>query len=101
MCHTLACLFVMQAKIQSDDFSNTWMEEYAKDYETSDLYAISFYWTIMTISTVGYGDISATNITEYWFCSTIMIFGVISFSFANNSLGIILSQFDKENSKLY
>ena len=67
------------------------MEQYIKENEMSDMYAISFYWAITTITTVGYGDISATNSTEYWFCSAIMVFGVISFSFANSALGIILS----------
>ena len=76
------------------------MEGYVQQHKTSDNYAISFYWAITTITTVGYGDISATNTTEYWFCSAMMIVGVISFSFANNALGLILSQMDKESSIL-
>jgi len=62
-----------------------------KNLSNSELYAISFYWTITTITTVGYGDISATNYTEYWFSSFIMVIGVISFSLANGSLSLILS----------
>jgi len=57
-----------------------------------DYYTLSFYWTITTITTVGYGDISATTTAERWFCGLTMVIGVISFSFANGSLGLIITQ---------
>ena len=68
--------------------------------ENSELYAISFYWTITTITTVGYGDITASSYGEYWFSSFIMIIGVISFSLANGSLSLILSQIDTKDAIL-
>ena len=61
------------------------------------MYIISFYWTITTITTVGYGDISGSNIYEMMFCSIIMIVGVISFSFANGALASIMSNYDNHN----
>ena len=76
------------------------MEQFSEDNEKSELYAVSIYWAITTITTVGYGDISASNTTEYWFCSIIMVLGVIAFSFANNALGVIIDQVDKENHNL-
>ena len=57
---------------------------------------VSFYWTITTITTVGYGDISAVNIVERIFCSCLMVIGVISFSFANGSLSSILMTYDSK-----
>lgn len=77
----------------NENYEGTWIEDYMKDKNNTvaDLYGITFYWTITTITTVGYGDISATNTLERWFCSIIMVIGVISFSFANGSLGIIIS----------
>ena len=59
-----------------------------------DLYAMSFYWTITTITTVGYGDINGTNTTEFIFCSIMMVIGVVGFSFANGSLASIITNFD-------
>lgn len=50
---------------------------------------MAFYWTITTITTVGYGDIEGTNDLERIFCSIIMIIGVILFSFANGALASI------------
>ena len=94
LCHTVACLFVIIAGIYDENYKDTWIEDYIKKdsgNSLGDLYAITFYWTITTITTVGYGDISATNTLERWFCSAIMIVGVISFSFANGSLSLIIS----------
>ena len=51
---------------------------------------VSFYWATATMTTVGYGDISGTNDYERIFCSIIMLFGVIAFSFANGSLTSII-----------
>lgn len=64
------------------------------------MYVIAFYWTITTITTVGYGDISGTNIVEMIFCSVVMIVGVIAFSFANGALASIMSNYDVHNANL-
>ena len=58
------------------------------------IYAVSFYWTITTITTVGYGDISATNTFEMIYSSVMMLIGVISFSFANGTLASIIQNQD-------
>ena len=58
------------------------------------LFVLAIYWTIQTITTVGYGDLTITNTLEVIFCSIIMVAGVISFSFANGSLTSILSSYD-------
>ena len=88
--HTVSCLFVIIGTVEDEN----WMSDYLniKEYGEFDYYTLSFYWTITTITTVGYGDISATNTAERWFCSLVMIIGVISFSFANGSLGLIITQ---------
>jgi hypothetical protein len=59
----------------------------------------SVYWTVQTVTTVGYGDISGTNSAERIFCSIIMVIGVCSFSFVNGSLASVLSSYDSQNSK--
>lgn len=67
------------------------------DYE---LYITSFYFTVTTIVTVGYGDIHAYNSIERVICIFLMIIGVISFSFATGSLSSILSNYDSSQAKL-
>ena len=54
-------------------------------------YTDGLWWALVTITTVGYGDIGATNNYERVFCCVVMIIGVIAFSFANGSLASIIS----------
>lgn len=65
----------------------------------NQMYLTSFYFTVTTITTVGYGDISGSNTIEMIFCISIMIIGVIAFSFATGSLASILQNYDVQNAK--
>ena len=60
-------------------------------------YLTSFYFIITTFSTVGYGDISATNSIEKVFCIIIMCLGVTAFAAGTSELTNILSSYDQEN----
>jgi hypothetical protein len=56
----------------------------------AELYMTSFYFTITTIVTVGYGDITAISVIEKMVASVLMITGVIAFSFATGTLASII-----------
>ena len=58
------------------------------------------YYTITTITTVGYGDISGVTPLEKFLCIIIMLIGVITFSFASGALASIFASYDKTNAKL-
>lgn len=75
------------------NYDGTWLEAYQKEYANNDigLYCLSIYWSITTITTVGYGDISGTNNYERIFCSFIMVIGVILFNVAQGQLGSLMS----------
>ena len=88
MCHIVSCLWTMTGQFKDDDKSS-WISDY-KDYDTAGMYMVSFYFTVTTITTVGYGDILPTTRSERLFCIFIMILGVVSFSFATGSLSSIL-----------
>lgn len=63
----------------------------------SNKYLTAFYFIITTFSTVGYGDISATNETEKVFCILIMVAGVTAFAAGTSELTNLLSNYDHEN----
>ena len=64
------------------------------------MYILSLYFTVTTITTVGYGDILAGTTIERIFGTFIMILGVISFSVASGSLASILQNYDNHNAEL-
>ena len=81
-------------------WKGTWVE--AGDFMNStkgELYTASLYYTVTTITTVGYGDISGNNVLEEVYCTFLMLIGVISFSFANGALASIISNSDAANAK--
>lgn len=60
-----------------------------------DLYVISLYWTIQTITTVGYGDVLTRQTIERLFAVIILVIGVLSFSLAQSLLTTIIADIDK------
>ena len=98
--HIVSCFWLILVELvnSKDNYSGTWLNSYAEnpDYKDSNisLYYISFYWTITTITTVGYGDIYGTNNYERLFASFVMVVGVILFSIANGALASIISSLD-------
>lgn len=106
-CHIFACLWIMLPQYVTNEedpelyWKDSWLEPFvSKNYTDSELYTTSFYWTITTITTVGYGDIHGVLPGEKLFNSLVMIIGVILFTFANGSLTSILQNYDEKNKVL-
>jgi hypothetical protein len=64
------------------------------------MYVVAFYYTVTTISTVGYGDISGTNSIERCISIILMISGVFFFSYSSGTLTNIISNREAHNQKL-
>lgn len=92
--HIVACLWIMTASGLNESKVGTWMEGDIEGMTQGNIYLTSIYFTVTTITTVGYGDINITTPIEKLFCTFAMIIGVISFSFASGSLSSILSVYD-------
>jgi hypothetical protein len=65
-----------------------------------DIYICSLYFTLTTIYTIGYGDITSNNLTERFYNCIFMIVGVMIYSFAVSSFSIIIAKSDKATKKL-
>jgi len=113
ICHFMACFWIFAAELSLDDVeldeygnlidptnSNNWiLNEGFHELPDSLLYSTAIYFTVTTITTVGYGDISGTNATERIICVFLMIMGVIFFSFSTGSLTSMISNYDSANLK--
>ena len=55
-----------------------------------NLYITSVYFTVTTIVTVGYGDITPVSVGEQIMCIFLNITGVVAFSFATGALSSII-----------
>jgi len=104
MCHLCTCFWIIIATLDEDvlanDFKGTWLSSFYPEYHLPiDIYLISFYWTITTITTVGYGDVSINNNTEKIFCCFVMLIGVITFGFATGTLTSIMTNYDNKSGK--
>ncbi|KAL4484925.1 hypothetical protein ABPG74_020102 [Tetrahymena malaccensis] len=73
-----------------DILSNSKYEQY--------IYAI--YWSITTMTTVGYGDISAANSVEALYISIAMILFSCVFAYSINNIGFILQEIEKSSKQL-
>ena len=90
--HTISCLWIFLGAYNIGSVSmDNWITVF--DFNPDDMsqmYVIGVYWTITTITTVGYGDIYATNTPERIVATIIMVIGVIAFSFSTGSLSSII-----------
>jgi len=59
-----------------------------------EVYIHAFYFVVTTMTTVGYGDMSANTTVERIFCIVLMVLGVIVFTFISGALSSVLSNFD-------
>jgi hypothetical protein len=100
VCHVVGCIWVLLAQLEDEEKENSWLTSFVEDYDKNQIYLTSFYFTVTTITTVGYGDISGHTKAEKIFCILIMVIGVISFSFASGSLASVIQNYDNENAKL-
>lgn len=79
----------------------TWIVD--KQYQNlamGEIYVISLYYMVTTISTVGYGDIHSTNLVERMICIVLMIGGVFFFSFSSGSLTTLITQKETKQHRL-
>ena len=103
--HLSACFWLMTSQYKSE---YNWLtlkkanllvqgEELKRQFDT---YLVSVYFVTQTVTTVGYGDYSPTNIVERIFVICLMLIGVIFFSFASASFASILQNYEQLNAEL-
>lgn len=120
--HFAACIwFVLGRTIRYCDFPDPWPVATLEDQDCSWIsyfgyvhgfhsnqtfsldrqYIASFYFSMTTLATVGYGDISGKTYAEQIFAMMLMIFGVVWYSFVLSSTASIINSFQGSEEKLH
>ncbi|EGR32373.1 hypothetical protein IMG5_085560, partial [Ichthyophthirius multifiliis] len=82
-------------------FEIYWVQKaHIQDSPWTTRYVQSFYWSVTTMSTVGYGDITPTNTYEQIFASLNMIMFSCVFAYSVNNIGMILQEIEKNSKEL-
>lgn len=91
--HVGSCLYILLAQMESEDYT-TWVNN-NDDADGIDLYILAVYFTLTTVSTVGYGDILPNTVWERVYCIVLMLVGVSAFTFVSGALSSIISNYDQ------
>ena len=89
-----------------DDMCNnsSWLDGYfGFEFEESTLwqrYTVSFYWSVVTLMTTGYGDITATNMCEQWVASGCILIGTCFFAYFIGAVSGLIVNGDNEKSEI-
>lgn len=96
--HILSCLWVFFCQFAPESGSDdSFINDDFNSMSVPDKYLTSLYFIITTFSTVGYGDISASNSVEKVVCIIAMLVGVAAFSTGTSAITNLLTNYDLEN----
>lgn len=89
--HIISCLWFFIGRYGPDD-SFSWIESISiENNSLFNRYIYSFYWTIATMATTGYGDIVAYNLYERIFAIIIQLLGAIIYGYLVGNITAISS----------
>ncbi|KAE9026702.1 hypothetical protein PR003_g5190 [Phytophthora rubi] len=94
--HWLSCFFFLISYDQDDGWVAT-ME--LEDKGMYDKYVTSFYWAIMTMTTVGYGDVHPTTTHERIFAIVAMIIGAWIFAYGITNVVAMVTNLNGPDSR--
>ncbi len=99
--HWIACVWYLIAFM--DDFPpNCWVVAMGiKNTDPVTLYIRSLYWTIVTMTTVGYGDITPNRNIEYVFTMGVMLLGASIYAFIIGNIASLFSNLDSAKANFW
>ena len=98
--HISGCMFVFLCEFDEETGDSWRYKEPFQYYEAFDLYVVSLYFTVTTMATVGYGDISGNTSLERVYIFALQMIGVLSFNLISGALGALLTNYDSSQAAL-
>ena len=97
--HLVACSWFFTASAQNFPAGN-WAEAAGVENAAPvDQYVRSLYWTITTMTTVGFGDITPKRTAEYLVAMIVMLLGASLYAFIIGSIASLLSSLNIEKTR--
>ena len=114
--HWMACAFGIVADLEDAEYN--WMyytafNEYTENglltegmdprgvVSDVDIYFAAFYWSSMTMTTIGYGDVVPSTLIERIFCSIMMLVGAFAYGYIIGAVGNVITQANEKKNKFY
>ncbi|KAL4468882.1 hypothetical protein ABPG72_009152 [Tetrahymena utriculariae] len=94
--HFMACIWIQAAKLSYNLDSSWETKKGCQDDTWFHQYTLAFYYSTVTMTTVGYGDIVPTNQIETMVSIFMMLFSSGVFAFTLNQIGMILTEMYSE-----
>ena len=91
--HCQACCMYFLARLHGFD-DDTWLGPIVHDMTGFDRYITSFYWSITTFCTVGYGDFSPVNLEEKIAGSFFMLLNIVIAAWIIGSITLLIVKQD-------
>ena len=103
MCHWLACAF--HAIVMIEDKDDNWVSGYFKvesrhDVSLGTRFVTSWYWSVMTTTTIGYGDVLAVTASERVVATVGMLIGASVYAFILGNITSLVSAMNMQQQAL-
>ncbi len=97
--HWVACFWFFIGEIAKDSGESWFINSSLESASLTTKYLTSLYWSITTLTTVGYGDITPTNDLEIVFTLVVMFLGVSMYAFIIGNVASLIANFDARQAR--